>query len=127
MKIRQGFVSNSSSASFIVHWRVKDFGEKFTIKRAFSKLYQVFEYDEEKDEIDWEKAKYDVHLKPKLEYIEKFTKINADGSFVTNFFTSMLNEPDDFGDVAKSFIMALMVYSDNFQIIDTKVEDEGCW
>lgn len=124
MKTRNGFVSNSSSSSFIIHWRMRDFGEKCTLKQAISCLFESNIYDEEKNEWvaekEWRKGE-----KEKFEEIEKITRENADGSFTTIFWTPMRNDMDDFGDTAKSMALALIGSKNSFEIIDTSVEDEG--
>jgi hypothetical protein len=119
MKIRNGFVSNSSSASFIIHWRVKDFGADYSTKRALATLYDI-SYSAEQDEYNFER--WDTEYKPRLECMEKQTQKNANGTFTSTFFTSMLNNCDDFGTDASSLLLAIAV-SDRAELIDTKVDD----
>ncbi len=118
MKIRNGFVSNSSSASFIVNWRIKGFGAVFTLRGALSKLYDIG-YDEETDEYKFDK--WDECHKDIIESIERWTKRNEDGTFTSEFFTSMLNSYSDFGDAAQSLLLYVMA-CDQSEVIDVKVD-----
>lgn len=119
MKNRTGFVSNSSSASFIIHWRMRTFGEKVDVKEAIAKVVGL--QIKEDGEMDWENS-WRREDKPKIEEMIEKTVINADGSFTSTFWTDMYNDAEDFGGAATSLIMNLAVDSDNFQIVDSKVE-----
>jgi len=123
MKIRTGFVSNSSSASFIVHWRVRTMGQKILLKEALCKLYGITSYDRGNNKVNWN-DKWDKDVQPKFEQTEKMTQDNKDGTYTTVFFTSMMNSADDFGDTAKSMVLNLMTNED-FTIIDTKVNSDN--
>lgn len=102
MKIRMGFVSNSSSGSFIIHWRYRNFGERISIEEAIKTLYMYSEIPRD--------------------LVEK-TVQNADGSFTTTFWSIMVNDAGDFGDSAKSFCFYLFAdVDDQFQIIDKKID-----
>jgi len=120
MKIRNGFVSNSSSASFIVNWRIKGFGEDFTVRGALSTLYEIGTYDKDRDEYnfgEWDKDHYeDIIIS-----IEKRTKKNNNGTFTSEFFTSMLNSYSDFGDAAQALLLYVMACDDS-EVIDIKVD-----
>lgn len=125
MKQRNGFVSNSSSASFIVHWRVRSMGDNYSIARALAKLFDIYSSFED-DKFNWEKSEWEASgWKDKIETLIEETRRNDDGTFTSSFFTSMMNSPEDFGEAAKSLVMGLVTNYDEFQIIDTKVEDEG--
>lgn len=91
MKIRSGFVSNSSSASFIIVWREID-----PIERA--------EKNKNLDEILSDLFSGRDEL---ISYVKEHTKRNEnDNAFVSRFWTSMFNDMSDFGD-ANVFAMAL--------------------
>jgi len=124
MKIRQGFVSNSSSASFVIHWRMKTMGKDVDVKEAVIRLFDV-EYCDirtngEIEISDCQGKEY----KKMVERIIEDTERNFDGSFTTTFFTAMLNHFEDFGEGAKSMALAL-VCNPNFGIIDKDIDNEG--
>lgn len=123
MKVRSGFVSNSSSASFVVHWRIKTMGKETTILGALANLYGVHSYDESKDTINWEKT-WTTDSKKTIEYTVNMSKLNKDGSFTTSFGTICLNVHDDFGEDAKSLVLGL-VANPNFEIIDAIIEEDN--
>jgi hypothetical protein len=122
MKTRNGFVSNSSSASFIIHWRMRTMGEETNIQKALSNLYELYNYDEEKKDFVWDE--YNEEFKDRFEGVMKRTKQNADGSFTTDEFIGMLNDYDDFGKNVQSLVFAL-VANDCFEIIDARVDRSG--
>lgn len=66
MKTRIGFVSNSSSASFVIVW--KDKTER-SLKAAIAKMYDLYHFDVENDKFSWEK--YDDTLKRLTDRIVK--------------------------------------------------------
>lgn len=120
MKQRNGFVSNSSSASFAIHWRMRDFGVRHQLEDVIGK---VFGYTwKQVHEGDWKCAREHEVL---FDIVEKHTQVNPDGTFTTEFWTSMLNNPMDFGTEAMAFVMALLVNNDKLEIIDTKTDYNG--
>ena len=125
MKYHRGFVSNSSSASFMAHWRKRTFGKTVSIAQAVGDMFGV-NFKEGTDEIDWENS-WNKNDREKVESIIEKTIANADGTFTSTFWTSMMNSTDDFGDAAKSLVMGLVAGRD-FELIDSKVDsDEGVW
>ena len=128
MKIRNGFVSNSSSANFIVHWRYRNFGQNHSLKKILTKLYDIDEvYNELNDSLDWSKSftKYDKdEISPWIDRILEDTKQNSDGTFTTRFFTSMRNSSRDFGPIAAYFLLSLAENDELFQLLDATTELE---
>ena len=132
MKIRMGFVSNSSSGSFIIHWRMKAFGKRVTKERAIGNLFGVCFKDNTategsllantEGEIDWE-GTWNQDARSKVEDAMNKTVQNDDGSFTTTFWTSMVNSAEDFGETAKSMAIGLMA-DGMFEVIDTKQESD---
>ena len=123
MKIRNGFVSNSSSGSFIMNWRMKTFGKEVTIRRAIGNIFGVY-FKEDTDEFDWENT-WNKEAKPKVEKAIDATVQNSDGSFTSTFWTSMVNSPEDFGETAKSMVIGIVASNENmFEIIDAKTESD---
>ena len=125
MKNRNGFVSNSSSASFVIQWRMRTMGEEVSIKQSLSRLYECYAYDIDKDDFDWEKE-YDKgeEFKEKFETIIENTKQMKDGSFVTSAHTNMLNSYDSLGTEIQSLVFAL-VADECFEIMDSKLDHDS--
>jgi hypothetical protein len=98
MKIRHGFVSNSSSASFIVVWKCLD----PNIDNAKDALAKITLDDS---------------------ILERTQKLKSN-AYRTVFFTTMFNEYEDFGPEAAFMIMNLYV-DNNFEIIDARVEADS--
>ena len=121
MKIRNGFVSNSSSGSFILNWRMRTFGKEANIQRAVGEAFKVF-FKEGTDEIDWE-GTWNKEVQPKVEEVFKNTVKNYDGSFTSTFWTSMANSAEDYGEAAKSLVIGLVANND-FEIVDAKTESD---
>ena len=129
MKNRNGFVSNSSSGSFIMNWRMKAFGEPVSIKKAVGEAFgapfkYIAETGELTEEFDWENA-WNKEVQAKVEKAIEATELNENGTFTTTFWTSMVNSAEDFGETAKSLVMGLVADEDDrFEIIDKKVEKD---
>ena len=112
MKIRTGFVSNSSSASFVVTWKSnilewKDDQEDPVIgediELVLHRLLGVGELDDDMKVVFNEKDYYmgesfckrQKEVIKSFKYVVKNTKSLGKGMFETMFWTSMLNSFDD--------------------------------
>lgn len=123
MKIRNGFVSNSSSASFIIHWRHKGMGNKISVKEAVARIFGVdYDFDKATEMVDWTQA-WNKEAEEKYNNVVEYTENNNDGSYTTTFFTAMMNSADDFGESARSMLIGL-VTNGEFQIVDTCVNKD---
>ena len=74
-------------------------------------------------EIDWE-GTWNKETKPKVEEVIKNTVQNEDGSFTTTFWSVMVNSPEDFGEAAKSLVIGIIASYGDFEIIDSKTEND---
>jgi len=119
MKSRIGFVSNSSSASFVIHWRVRSYGYDISVPDAIGRIFDV-DYEEGIKGETWAEDKY---IDP-MTNLNRFTHKNSDGSFTTIFGTTMFNDYEDFGKDAM-FLCTALVGSDRFEIIDAKIEKDS--
>ena len=125
MKHRSALVSNSSSASFVVHWRMRTFGKTATTERALGNMFGVYFKEDNENEIDWDKTWNAKEMRGTVEDLIKSTERNEDGTFTTVFNTTMMNSAEDFGESAKSLAIGLIASDNQFQIIDAKVENYG--
>jgi hypothetical protein len=113
MKIRKGFVSNSSSASFICHWKAPEInrdGEKQTVDSALLDLFEILDMDKE------------VFLKEGIGSVGNSLKRNTekreDGHMVTKYDISMLNDMMDVPEPMAHLIAALKFREPMFKIIE---------
>lgn len=106
MKVRAGFVSNSSSASFIIKWKHKR-NKEMTLKEALDVMEHEYMFEDGMTRTG----------------IEKLTEDIGDGKFKTEFFTSMMNSADNFGEIAKSFLINIFT-SDDFEIFDYRIDKD---
>lgn len=116
MKIRAGFVSNSSSASFSVIWQVLD-DKEYTAEEA---VKQLFDFDG-RDALIARVAK-------------DTTQLQAKNTFESTFFTSMLNAFGDFGEAAEALMFNLYCHNlcsrgdpPKTVILKTNIESGGGW
>ena len=127
MKKRSGFVSNSSSASFIVTWRYKwpeDSKDK-TLLGLMADLFELYyDYDEEKNSFKLS----DHHLKDKAMEVaiwaEKNTSQSSDntgGTYTTRDFIGMMNSYADFSEEMFCFFAAIM-NDERFVVIKHEIE-----
>ena len=124
MKFRTGFVSNSSSASFIVKWTStsEDYNN---VVEALCAVYEV-PYDLFDEEVNRFRnvPEYLVDETRKIMELNKLTTENGN-VFITEFFTAMMNSGDDFGTIAKSFLINLIT-CEACGLIDAQTErDDG--
>ena len=97
MKIRSGFVSNSSSASFVVIW--KKHCEDWTLQENIEDLFEW---------ADTSKKYIDDIIAETVETHQMHYK--------TTFFTTMFNGVDDFGEAATRLVAAAAIKG---QLVDS--------
>jgi len=139
MKTRNGFVSNSSSSSFIIQWKCNLLEDGEDINMAMIYLFELIgcEYPEDykkKLQEHWldSLSEYESHLKPTIEKILKSTKTigNHGDMFETSFHTSMRNDTTDYGEAAHNFLMALTIDEvengkSRFEIVHMRTDNSG--
>jgi len=126
MKIRTGFVSNSSSASFTLEWKLRrndDFeGADDLLKFALKIMFEC--YGEDSNGIP---HTLNTELDKDIVEIYKLTKVIdiKEKIFRTHVRTSMFNDINDFGNGIKSLIMALTLNSEGvFEIIEKDLNQD---
>ena len=116
MKVRSGFVSNSSSASFVIRWKHH---EDRSVNSALAWLFDA--HDDKTDSFNWNHMEKQRSV---LEEIASNTEKVGKGEYESSFFTAMMNSPMDFGIAAGTLSLALMCNDGKgFDIVSFKVED----
>jgi len=125
MKIRSGFVSNSSSASFIIRWASNERYEDESLVEKLAHLFSLYSYnyDEENDRIG-EIEEFDLMKTPKevVNWVLKNT--NEEGHhYVTKSHINMFNSYGDFPSQISYLLLALTA-DNSFKVIEVEVDDD---
>ena len=94
MKVRNGFVSNSSSASFVIIWQPR---QNINSQSFREDVENLFRYNN--------KSNYYIS-----EVMKHTNEVQKEDFYHTSFFTSMFNGIDDFGEAAKALLFATTIY-----------------
>ncbi len=112
MKIRSGFVSNSSSASFIIKWKIdtdrcEGNSKEERVQRAIIAIMDATWLDI-KQVMDKEANDGDSYSAIIRDMIEHTDEIDEEtGKYVTSFWTIMYNCASDWGRTPGDMLMAL--------------------
>ena len=132
MKRRHGFVSNSSSASFVVRWMYNGV-EDVTLDNVLRELLGIDgAYNEETGKLDFKSGSddrcYCEHMSDDTKHImESTTKLPLRGSiYETRFWVSMHNWVTDFGSACNLMMTALVMKGawhrgEDFEILRTEI------
>lgn len=112
MKIRNSFVSNSSSSSFIINWQFSEpelyKDEPNRLNYALNILFETGTFDFETGEFDFGKYDFEKETEKIIKEIIENTKETSPGYFHSNFFTCMRNYPTDYGQACAFLNTALL-------------------
>jgi len=129
MKVRTGFVSNSSSASFVVKWRENDHHKSDSPDEAIAYLFNLSYYSEDECIYTVDKKKRlgdgegDWDLMDNAQTVAEWALKNTeeiDGHYETSGWTSMMNSYADFPYQMAFFLFALDS-TRNIEIFDKKI------
>ena len=108
MKQRNGFVSNSSSASFIIRWSKRDCEDRVV------------------RDVDLGECLEELGFYPECNtrvFAENSTRQDDDGYFITDQFTAMLNTQEDFGLEMNALVAALVINKSHYKINSAEIDD----
>jgi len=104
MKIRQVFVSNSSSASFVIRWKPTEGGTSQNVQKLVTKI--MYPDIEDKKTFKYRGATF--NKTDNIQEILAKTTTIADEYFITSAWTVMDNgDPEDFGIAMRDFVSGL--------------------
>lgn len=120
MKTRNGFVSNSSSASFVVVWRCLE--DHDTLENTIGKLFGLTFNSKQK--VSWKTNGFNnKNLVADALEVEKHTHKRGK-NYETFFSTVMYNDMDSFGTAPKSLLMALATNEGAFELLYSNVHED---
>ena len=104
MKIRNGFVSNSSSASFVIRWKPTEGGTSQNVQKLVTKI--MYPDIEEQKTFKYRGATFNK-AENIQEILAKTTTIENE-YFITSAWTIIDNgDPEDFGIAMRDFVSGL--------------------
>jgi len=125
MKIKDGFISNSSSASFVIRWRCHSNYDPMNVGYAACLLLDaMYLYDVDTDKVREDPERHYEDVQNVVKWIVDNTKVVKDNVFETSDYTTMMNSVMDFASEVRTMAFALMNDTRNFEVLYNNIESD---
>lgn len=128
MKTRTGFVSNSSSASFVIKWKAKSniFGKKKLGKDIITTAIGYLFACDVKLKNGYPIHHYDESLNVSMRQLVDNTRVIdlKEKILLTEVFTGTFNTISDFGTGIRDLLFILNIETDEFELLNVQMNRE---